>query len=106
VGDKTSIDGVVARFTERLTQKHQVDVLILFGSRARGEGDEWSDYDFIIVSPDFLGVPFLQRRRGMVALREPGVSFDFLCYTPEEYQTKVQQVGIVREAVETGLKLI
>jgi len=42
----------------------------------------------------------------MVALREPGVSFDFLCYTPEEYQAKVQQLGIVREAVETGVRLI
>jgi len=106
MGEKTTIDGVVARFRERLTQTHRVEVLILYGSRAQGEGDKWSDYDFIIVSPDFSGIPFLQRRRGMVALREPGVSFDFLCYTPEEYQAKVQQLGIVREAVETGVRLI
>ena len=106
MGEKRTINGVVARFKERLTQKYQVHALILFGSRARGEGDEWSDYDFIIVSPDFRGVPFLQRRRGMVAIRERGVSFDFLCYTPDEYQAKVQQVGIIREALETGIKLI
>lgn len=42
----------------------------------------------------------------MVALRESGGSFDFFCYTPEEYQVKVQQVGIVREAGETGIRLI
>lgn len=106
MGPKTTVDWVVARFKERLTKKYQVHTLILFGSHARGEGDEWSDYDFIIVSPDFRGVPFLQRRRGLAAVREPGISFDFLCYTPDEYQAKLQQVGIVREAAETGVRLI
>jgi predicted nucleotidyltransferase len=105
VGEITTIDGVVARFKQRLALKYQVHTLILFGSRIRGEGDEWSDYDFIIVSPDFRGVSFLQRRRGLVALREPGVSFDFFCYTPEEYQAKVQELGIVREAAKTGVRL-
>lgn len=27
--------------------------LILFGSHARGEADEWSDIDVVVVSPDF-----------------------------------------------------
>jgi len=106
VDPKTTVDGVVVRFKERLAKKYHVHTLILFGSHARGEGDEWSDYDFIIVSPDFHGVPFLQRRRGLVTLRESGISFDFFCYTPEEYQAKVQEVGIVREAAKTGVRPI
>lgn len=106
MGAQAVIDPVVNRFRERLTGFIQVTALIWFGSRSAGRGDEWSDYDFIIVSPDFQGTPFLDRASCLYPLKERGVSYDLLCYTPEEFQEMVEGVTIVREAGRTGIRLI
>jgi len=37
-------------------------------SRARGDHLKTSDVDLIVVSPDFAGIPFLQRIREISAL--------------------------------------
>ena len=102
----TAIDGVVERLKARVGERLQVEALILFGSRAVGGGDEWSDYDFIVVSPDFDGVPFLERGRLLFPLREHGVSYDFLCYTPSEFKQLSSQITLVREAARTGVRII
>ena len=102
----TSVDGVVERLKARVGERLQVESLILFGSRAKGSGDEWSDYDLIVVSPDFDGVPFLERGRQLFPLREQGVSYDFLCYTPSEFARLSSQITLVREAARTGLRII
>ncbi|MDI6736356.1 MAG: hypothetical protein QME42_09245 [bacterium] len=31
---------------------------------------------------------------------------DALCYTPEEFERKKQEIGVVREAVEKGIRLV
>ena len=102
----TAIDGVVERLKARVGERLRVQALILFGSRAMGEGDEWSDYDFIVVSPDFEGIPFLERGRLLFPLREKGVSYDFLCYTPSEFERLSSQITVVREAARTGVRIL
>jgi hypothetical protein len=32
-------------------------------------------------------------------------SFDILCYTPEEFERKKREIGIVREAVKEGVTI-
>lgn len=49
----TSAEEVIRRTVEYLSQKIQVDQVVLFGSHARGEADAWSDVDLAVVSPDF-----------------------------------------------------
>ena len=60
----------------------------------------WSDCDFIVASPDFEGIPFIKRGRLMLPLRERGVSYDFLCYTPAEFEAPRSEPTIVRDAIE------
>ena len=102
----TAIDGVVERLKARIGERLRVEALILFGSRAVGGGDGWSDYDFIVVSPDFEGVPFLERGRLLFPLREMGVSYDFLCYTPSEFERLSSEITLVREAARTGARIL
>ncbi len=102
----TASDGVVERLKARIGGRLRVESLILFGSRAAGGSDEWSDYDFIVVSPDFDGVPFLERGRLLFPLREKGVSYDFLCYTPSEFERLSSQITFVREAARTGVRIL
>ncbi|MCS7098355.1 MAG: hypothetical protein NZ922_05210 [Candidatus Methanomethyliaceae archaeon] len=35
----------------------------------------------------------------------PAVSIDVLCYTPNEFEKKKREIGIVREAVHYGIEL-
>lgn len=106
MGEAGTVDGVVEKLKARLPECLQVEALILFGSRAEGEGDEWSDYDFVVVSPDFEGIPFLDRGRLMFPLRERGVSYDFLCYTPQEYRELSRRPTVVKEASERGIRVL
>ncbi len=82
--------------------------IILFGSRARGDHLKHSDYDLIVVSKRFEGVPFIRRAALLLKhLYRKGVvlPLEFLCYTVEEFERKKDELGIVREAVSYGTEL-
>jgi predicted nucleotidyltransferase len=106
VGEEEAVDGVVERLRARLLQRLRLEALILFGSRVEGQTDEWSDYDFIVVSPDLEGIPFIERGRLLFPLRERGVSYDFLCYTPAEFEVLRTEPTIVKNAAERGVALV
>ena len=92
-----------------IIKKHYPDaIVLLFGSRARGNHLATSDIDLIVVSKAFRGVGFLERPVQLLKLlyRE-GVEapLDILCYTPEEFERKRREIGVVREALRTGVVL-
>jgi len=68
-----------------VTHFPEVERIILFGSRARGEAQADSDWDFLIIMPSRERTV----RRG-VAIRQVarmhGIPMDFLVRTPEEVQ--------------------
>ena len=76
----------------RLLQPYEPDRIILFGSRARGDADEYSDYDVIVIKR--TDRPFLDRLRDMVPYL---VAFDraaeILVYTPEEFD-RMRETGL------------
>ena len=69
----------------RILQPYEPERIILFGSRARGEADEHSDYDVIVIKRTQR--PFLERLQEMVPFlvkfRRPA---EILVYTPEEFE--------------------
>ncbi len=95
----------VRRFRGFLSRRYRVERLILFGSRARGDHLLASDVDLIIVSPDFAGVPFLRRVRDVVALWESDLDLEVLPYTPEEFERKKGEIGIVAIAAREGVEI-
>ena len=56
---------------------------IVFGSVARGEADEWSDLDLVIVAE--TSRPFLERYRDFEAIYDVWPRLDLLVYTPSEF---------------------
>ncbi len=69
----------------RLLQRYDPEQIILFGSRARGEADVYSDYDVIVIKRTER--PFLERLRDMVPyLVEFDQPAEILVYTPEEFE--------------------
>lgn len=76
----------------------------LFGSRAKGDWLEESDWDLMLISPDFTGISFPERPT-MVLKKIPLRRVELFCYTEEEFREKKEEFGVVAEAVK-GIRLI
>jgi predicted nucleotidyltransferase len=66
-----------------LVREYGPEKIILFGSLANNEVQEWSDLDVVIVKD--TAKPFSQRLREVALLCRPCVGVDFLVYTPDEF---------------------
>ncbi len=95
----------IRRFKGILSKRFQITRMILFGSRARGEHLRTSDVDLLVVSPDFASMPFLRRIREIVALWESDLDLEVLPYTPEEFERKKGEIGIVAIAAREGVEI-
>lgn len=94
-------------FIRRVKKKFHLEKALLFGSRARGDFLKHSDYDILLVSPDFKGIFFTQRIAKMYAFwKHYPLEIEPLCYTPEEFAQKKRQLGIIRQAVKEGIEII
>ena len=74
--------------------------VILFGSHATGQADEYSDVDLIVVYE--TDKRFLDRLGELYALWDLPIAVDMLAYTPEEFDRMRVESGFVADAVEHG----
>ena len=78
---------------------------ILFGSRARGDFWEHSDWDVVLVSEDFQGLSFSERM--IFVIRHITVSgVEAFCYTPEQFEKGRDTFTVIGEAWREGVDLI
>lgn len=89
-----------------LVDRLQPEAVILYGSRARGDALRHSDLDLVLVSRAFEDVPWLDRPLLVHDTCTIRMGVELLCYTPEEYRRKREELGIVRVAVEEGVDLL
>ncbi len=75
----------------------------IFGSVARGENDEWSDLDIIMVRRTNL--PFPERGKEVLPLLTEACGADVLIYTPEEFERQRQKKGFVQEVLKESIKI-
>jgi len=73
---------VIQRARQCLAQHVALEALILFGSRARGDPHESSDWDLAVVSGDFGGHNPIERALRILDCMGP--SLEFVCLTPDE----------------------
>lgn len=66
---------------------YEPEKIILFGSMARGDADEFSDIDLIIVKK--TETRFIQRQVDATNLVPRDISVDILVYTPEEFRKMI-----------------
>lgn len=102
------MDGIapeIKDFTARVNQHFRVKRAIFFGSRARKDHLKDSDYDIIIVSDDFAGIPFTDRISLLYKYWTAEEAVEPLCYTQEEFEKKARQIGVVAEAIKEGIEV-
>ena len=102
---KEDLKKELENFKFRLSKRIPIDRMIFFGSSASGKPHKYSDIDLIIVSPKFRGIEFRYRPLGFYKYWKSDKPFDFLCYTPEEFNKLKKQITIVREAARDGIEI-
>lgn len=103
-------DEKVARFRAevlpRLVERFRPERVVVFGSRARGDALKHSDLDVLVVAEAFRTTPWLDRPVRVYEECDIRMGVELLCYTPEEYARKREELGIVRTATAEGVELL
>jgi len=92
-------------FLTKVTKRFDPELTVLFGSRARGDELKKSDFDILVVSQKFEGVHFLERIFVLYQLWNYDYDLDILGYTPEEFRRKEKEIGLVKQAINEGVKV-
>jgi len=94
-------------FAEEISADYSLKSMYLFGSRAmkkrvRRDGD----VNLPLVSDKFKGKRRLKRSPPLYLKRDLSYPVDFICLTPREFKKKKNEIGVIREAVRDGVKII
>jgi predicted nucleotidyltransferase len=98
----TESEAALRQAVDRIATRFHPDRIILFGSRARGQGEPDSDADLLIIMP----VNGSKRRQAVqidLALEGIPIPIDLVVVTPEEVEEYREAAGtIIHEAVREG----
>jgi hypothetical protein len=89
-------------FIEKLRERFNPEKIILFGSRARGDYLEESDYDIMIISKAFENLNFRERIIEVYKLINEPFNVEAICLTPEEFERRKHELSIVGVAALEG----
>ncbi len=99
---QTKLTEVLAQILPVLVTRYQPEKVILFGSLANAEVEEWSDLDLVIIKD--TSKPFLQRLKEVALLCRAPVGVDFLVYTPDEFSQMLAEKNpfLIEEVIRKG----
>ena len=107
--DQNQIERMTQLLLEQLAAHGiKVEELILFGSAARGDMNEFSDIDLVIVSESFAGINYWQRVKlitesAMIVMKTFKRPIDIVPLSQAEYSA--QEKPIARIAIKEGILL-
>ncbi len=78
---------------DRLIEAYAPERIYLFGSIARGDADQDSDYDLLVVVPDDAPMERQGSRLAHQALRGTGIAADVLVWTRGRFERRAHVVA-------------
>ena len=87
-----------------ILRRRRVSAAYLFGSWGRGEADELSDIDLVIVAQ--CARPFVERFRDYPELLRAPAGLDLLVYTPEEFERERGRNRFLRHVLRRAQRVI
>ncbi len=99
---KENLNNIINRFIELIKKDISVDQIYLFGSYAKGTSDEYSDIDLAIVSKDFEGIRFYDRKKLLKYLIKINTDIELHTFKTEDFTT---DDPFVAEIIKTGLRV-
>ena len=101
-----SVADPVAESVRRLRASLQAERIYLFGSRARDEADEDSDYDFLVVVRDSPLPRYKREQQAFRALCGMGIAKDVVVFTREEFDRGLAVVSSLPATVAREGRLL
>jgi predicted nucleotidyltransferase len=87
----------------KIQQRIKLNAVILFGSRARGDFIQMSDYDIVVVGA--FQEPYFERLEWVGQLA-PDLAIDLFCYTLQEFETLFSSYNLTTiDAIGEGFAL-
>ena len=84
----------------KIIKEYNPKKVLIFGSRVKGESDENSDLDIIVISDSFKEIPFVNRMSLLLKRFKFPKHIDYLCYTPEEFERIKDKSSLLIDALE------
>lgn len=101
----TSDDDLLRAITERIVERFHPTRIVLFGSRARGDADDDSDYDLFVEMPSRKSsAERIADVLALFGLRE--WSLDVVVYTPEEARRWREAPGSFLSQIESEGRIL
>jgi uncharacterized protein len=103
------------RYMRRVGDRWPIQRALLAGARvedalgAPPQRERGPEYVVVLVSEHFAGIPWLERvylASSLWDAYEMGARAELHCYTPGEFERKVEQLSVVRAAADRGLELL
>jgi predicted nucleotidyltransferase len=104
--DMTTSDPALARIIRRLVTAYEPEQIFLFGSRARGDAGQDSDYDLLLVVPDHAPP---ERKRSKLAYRVlwgTGTAADVVVWTRSAFDSRIHLAASLPATVMREGKLL
>lgn len=98
---KENIDSIIHSFLDSIKNEIRIDKVFLFGSYAKGTSSKYSDIDLAIVSRDFEGVRFFDRKRLIKYIVKVNTDIQLHPFKLEDFTT---DDPFVEEIIRTGIQ--
>jgi len=97
-------DPVLEELVRRLVNAFQPERIYLFGSKARGEADDDSDYDLAVVVPDSAPHDRQSSRLAYEVLRGTGTAADVVVWTRGRFDSRLHlKASLPSRVVSEGI---
>jgi len=105
---KSKVKKIIKGYIKELKPFIKIERVILFGSQVKGGAHRDSDIDFIIISPDFKKMEFMERLIWLSKMRGEkfmSPAMDIFGYTPEEFKKLSKESIVLEEAKKEGVSI-
>lgn len=102
----TANDPALAEVVRRLVNAYRPERMYLFGSVARGDADQDSDYDILVVVPDDAPAERRRSRLAYEVLWGTGAAADVLVWTVSRFDSRVHLAASLPATVIREGKLL
>lgn len=100
---KKDLNDLIARLLDLISTEINIKGVYLFGSYAKGNAHKYSDIDLALVSDDFEGSRFFDKKRINKYLLKTSTDFQIHPYRTEEF---TYEDPFVAEILKTGIKIL
>lgn len=100
---RANINHKIAAFIKELKKNIKVKSVYCFGSQVNGKGSKYSDIDLAIVSDDFTGFKFEDRKKINPSILKSNINIEPHPFTTKEFKEKTP---FIKEILDTGIRII